>query len=120
MEDLADEPAPILDHVVEAPLKHGLVDGPVPSISTILDHVVEAPLKPHLLGRRLRPGADHPRPRGRGPVEAWTIPAALVTSPAILDHVVEAPLKRGWQRRDGGAVPAHPRPRGRGPVEAPP
>jgi len=63
---------PILDHVVEAPLKL-MQAGSLKrcSLDSILDHVVEAPLK--LNKDQVFRSVDvspHPRPRGRGPVEA--------------------------------------------------
>src|SRR5712664_627769 len=47
---------------------------------------------------------NHPRPRGRGSVEAGRTASHLAIGPTILDHVVEAPLKQRQRWRTAGTA----------------
>ncbi len=110
---------------------------------TIRAPVSAAPLKPDVPALACLPLAHHPRPRERGPVEAWGVMVlGMPLAKPIRAPVSAAPLKRHAPRRRPGpdqpirapvsAAPlkhytrrvivlekeTHPRPRERGPVEA--
>ena len=89
----------IRDLAVAAPLKQHSLSPPSFWLRTIRDLAVAAPLK-HLLGWVAAAGhADHPRPSGRGPIEATKWRSRGVGRVSIRDLAVAAPLKRlgpGW------------------------
>jgi len=84
---------PILDHVVEAPLK---LAAPRPTSPLMGSHPRprgRGPVEAIFFGPLWMMLYIHPRPRGRGPVEASISSTHSLLWPTILDHVVEAPLK---------------------------
>ena len=60
----------------------------------IRDLAVAAPLKPYRIRQMEFVGATHPRPSGRGPIEApVALPLLTPLYPSIRDLAVAAPLK---------------------------
>src|ERR1035438_3049229 len=59
-----------------------------------------------------------PRPRGRGPIEAWRQEMKAILTKYFRDRAVAAPLKRVMTAVVLSVFHVFPRPRGRGPIEA--